>query len=290
MAEWKHRSLPTRPSVWLVGETKHPDFHDAVAVLRDTAISTIAPNGREATAHQAAAPPPELILVAQSRAGAVGHEEVDRLERLAPLAGVVSLLGSWCEGEMRSGRPHAGVNRLYWYEFPTWWERQLVRRNAGLCPDWARPRTRDAARWQPAPSVRHSSAPRGLVVLCTPAWDSAEALADALTQDGYATAWQRTSSDRLPLREVAAGIWEGGQLDDAEADLLAAFCRQWPGDAAPVVALLDFPRRDRRQRALAAGAAAVLGKPWCHADLIDAIQSAAHRREDGVRTAVTRAA
>jgi AmiR/NasT family two-component response regulator len=51
-------------------------------------------------------------------------------------------------------------------------------------------------------------------------------------------------------------------------------------DGAAVVVLLDFPRRDRVDRAFKAGAAAVLGKPYLNSDLIatlEAIAASSHR-------------
>ena len=68
-----------------------------------------------------------------------------------------------------------------------------------------------------------------------------------------------------------AGIWEGGQLDDREADDLGAYCRALARDAAPVIALMDFPRRNGVERALNLGASAVHGKPWRNNDLIAAV-------------------
>ena len=50
------------------------------------------------------------------------------------------------------------------------------------------------------------------------------------------------------------------------------FVRDLARSNAPVVALLDFPRRDRCEVARRAGAAAVLGKPWLNADLIATIR------------------
>jgi hypothetical protein len=112
------------PNVWLIGDVEHADFAEAVALLRATADMGTGL--------------PELIVVAQSRPGAVGPGVFERLRRSAPMAGIVSLVGSWCEGEMRTGRPAVGVPRLYWYEFASWWRRQVALRTAGRCPEWAR--------------------------------------------------------------------------------------------------------------------------------------------------------
>src|SRR5208283_5844085 len=53
---------------------------------------------------------------------------IDRLRRRSPLARIIAILGSWCEGESRSGRPLPGMIRMDWHqaavrirrEFPHW--------------------------------------------------------------------------------------------------------------------------------------------------------------------------
>jgi AmiR/NasT family two-component response regulator len=76
----------------------------------------------------------------------------------------------------------------------------------------------------------------------------------------------------VPLvRGVAAGIWDGSQLDVREAHDLAKFCGRLARESAPVIALLDFPRRDRCEIARQAGAVVVLGKPWNNADLMTSL-------------------
>ncbi len=265
----------TEPRVRLVGEVDHADFADAVDLLRSTAQLVATP-----------AVPPELVVVAQSRPGAVPDETIQSLRREAPLAGVVGLLGTWCEGESRTGRPWPGVERLYWYEFPAWWRRQLALRAEGYCPDWARwgdggsrlaaCGRSEASILNPQSAIRNR--PRGLIVLSAAVRETAGALADALGRAGYATLWQPPSRPAAVVRGATAGIWDGGQLNGREAKRLAGFCRQLSRDRAPVVALLDFPRRDRCQRVRELGASAVLGKPWLNADLVAMIEQIADDR------------
>src|SRR4051812_25178310 len=114
------------PAVQLIGEVDHPDFREAVGLLRSNAQFALADAS------------PELIVVAQTRPDLICSDELNQLRRATPLARIVALLGSWCEGETRTGRPCPGVRRLYWYEFPAWWRRQLQLRAANRCPDWAR--------------------------------------------------------------------------------------------------------------------------------------------------------
>jgi hypothetical protein len=272
-AEYDGRTMPRTkpilkpPVVELIGDIDHRDFRDAMATVRAHA--------RAATATIEA---PELILVAQSRPGTIGGERIERLRRERPLAGIVALLGSWCEGETRTGRPWPGVERLYWYEFPAWWRRQLALRAAGHCPDWAQPesrRYRAASHNEPRRTRPRTNA--GLVVLRA-SHDTATAIAAVLHRAGFSSASLSSTRSTAALRGAVAGIWDGRQLSEREADDFAKFCRRLGSDAAPVVALLDFPRRDRVNRAVRLGAAAVVGKPWINAELIATVQSVVEKR------------
>jgi hypothetical protein len=235
-----------KPAVWLVGDVDHGDFVDAMALVRSTAHVEHAQ--------------PEVIIVAQCRPWSFGNWDVDRLRRSAPLAGVVSLLGSWCEGETRTGRPLTGTQRLYWYEFPSWWRRQLLRRSMGFCPAWASA----VEHRRRASCTIHGSR----VAVITSSFDSAEAIRDVVQAAGGESSWWRSGAAGNASGEVDVGLWLGGQLNDAEANQLADCCARLAKQGAPVVALLDFPRRDRCAIARQAGAAAVLAMPWCNADLV----------------------
>jgi hypothetical protein len=260
------------PIVQLVGDVEHPDFRDAVALVRSSALVT---EGAEAAR--------ELIVVAQSRPGVVPLAEVERLRRQNPLAGIVALLGTWCEGETRTGRPWPGVPRLYWYEFPAWFRRQLSLRAAGRCPEWSQcdfgfPAAAGklladfGLRIADCGLRMAGSVSRGVIQLSTASRESADALSDVLGLAGYATVWQRGGDSAPFVRGAVAGVWDGGQLDERESDELTAFCRRLERFHTPVVAILDFPRRDRVEVALEYGAAAVLGKPWRVEDLLGTIE------------------
>jgi hypothetical protein len=267
--------------VKLVGDHEDQDFAEAVELLRTGAQLV-----------SAAGQPPELIVVAQSRPGTISERTIESLRRDAPLAGVVGLLGTWCEGETRTGKPWPGVERLYWYEFPPWWQRQLSLRAAGGCPDWARPAdfasrisyfttTRRLGRTPPS-ALRKPAG--GLIVLATAARDTAIALGDVLREAGYATVWRQPSRLMPLVRGALAGIWDGAQLSEREERDLAAFSASLAADAAPIIALLDFPRRDRVQRAHELGAAAVLAKPWLNVDILETVDRLIEHRMDGELT------
>jgi hypothetical protein len=257
--------------VQLVGDVDHADFREAAALVHSCARVVEVGNGL-----------PELIIVAQSRPGTVRLVDVERLQKRFPLAGIVALLGTWCEGETRTGRPWPGIKRLYWYEFPAWFRRQLSLRAAGRCPEWSQcdfglpaAAGKLLADFPPrrVNSLRISkNMSRGVIQLSATSRETADALSDVLGLAGFATVWHRGGSAAALVRGAVAGVWDGGQLDERESRDLAAFCHRLDRYHAPVIAILDFPRRDRAQRALECGAAAVLGKPWRVEDLLGTIE------------------
>jgi len=278
MSLTNHKSRPL--TVQLVGAFDHPDFHEAATLIRAAARCE---NGPAAS--------PEVVVVAQARPGQVSQGEVESLQRRYPLAGVVTIAGSWCEGETRTGRPWPGVKRFYWYEFPAWWRQQLALHAAGRCPDWARPTT-DLLRLAPIPTLQSKiqKPRRGVVILNAANRCIASAITDVLYDAGYATVWRQSGRTTTVVRGAAAGIWDGNQLDDSEAANLSAFCRALARDTTPIVALLDFPRRDRCEIAQQLGAATVLGKPWINTDLITTIEAISTRNSDVPSTPLNRAA
>ena len=208
--------------------------------------------------------PPELIFLAQPLPGQYCQAEIDQLQQLAPLARLVVVAGSWCEGELRTGAPPTGVIRLYWYELAPWWRAALRRYRAGMCPLWSLPLDHaQAGRWSPD----DNALPASLKNVLIHAADFAvyEALTSALGQYGITT--HRRGSERTT---ADAGIWDGGQLGPKELAHLSEFCRQVTG---PVVALLDFPRVEHLRQARAAGATAVLGKPYVAEELVATLQA-----------------
>jgi len=284
------------PTVWFIGNAGHADFRDATAQVRATAtVAEFADAGRAVTALSATANGPEVIVLVASRPGAIAARDVELLRRRAPLAGVVALLGSWCEGETRTGRPLAGACRLFWYDFPQWWWRQLTLRSAGRCPDWARPgdcglpNASLPTPYSPRPTPRQPTA--GLVLIDATCRETADALADVLRSAGYASV-AAGPRGRWPLaRGLVGGIWEGRQLDEPEMGRLTSFCRHLAAENAPAVALADFPRRDRADAAHKLGAAAVLAKPWLNIDLTDTLERMiAEQREATYAEAIVRAA
>lgn len=245
------------PIVRIIGDIDHAEFREAFELLQNTAQLVC-----DSTTS------PELTIIAQIRPGLIDNSKVVTLRRASPLAGIVAVVGTWCEGEPRTGRPWPGVQRLYWYEFPAWWRRQLAVRAAGNCPDWAR--QSGELRISDFGFRISAEENRGLVAIDTVRRETYVALADVLFRAGYVTIRFKIGQHGYALSGCLAGIWEGGQLDEGEAKNLAQFCHAHGN--APVIALLDFPRRDCVDAARQLGAAAALGKPWLNRDLLATLE------------------
>ena len=207
--------------------------------------------------------PPDLILVAQPLPGDCTRSDVDRLSAIVPLTRIVVVAGSWCEGELRTGSPPAGVVRLYWHEVDGWWRAALRRYRAGQCPPWSLPLDHPTAgRWSSAgDDLTTSQTCRVVIDACD--FATFEALACGLAAYDITATWSRNADEYHKRQagswECQAGIWDGGQLSAAEQRQLAGFCQRIDG---PVTALLDYPRREHVGLAQQLGASTVLGKPY----------------------------
>jgi len=184
----------------------------------------------------------DMILIAQQRPGELPRNLPARLAKLLPSAQLLSVAGSWCEGELRTGQPWPDVERVYWHAFTSWLDRQRA-------SAWPRQLPQPAAGTLIAISALHR--------------ETASAVADSLkTGADMASVWLPRVGPQPLAAGFAAAIWVGGQLDGGQADKLANFCRQMRKSHAPVVAMLDFPRPDEWQLARKLGVTSVHGKPW----------------------------
>src|SRR5262245_30360672 len=95
--------------IWIAGDWRQPDFAPALAWLDAYARCTHWTDVEEIST--AVAESPTAIIIVQSVPRRVSRREVERWHAVAPLARLVALVGPWCEGELRSGRPWPGVVR-----------------------------------------------------------------------------------------------------------------------------------------------------------------------------------
>ncbi|MFZ1933599.1 MAG: response regulator [Thermoguttaceae bacterium] len=255
-------------SILAIGDTTRREFREARACLGkwgsvadfsdpDSAAAGLAQNRIS----------PDLLVVAQAFPGQFSHETIDRLRRLAPLARLLGLMGSWCEGEMRSGSPWPATLRTYWHQWPACGNRQLRRLAMGQSCSWALPLTASDEERLLA-DAKSSSACQGSIVIRSHSREMADCLSAACRRHGLVPIWQHDAA-AVRVEGATAAIFECVDLCDDERDAMQRFA-----DAtrpAPLIALLSFPRIEDRDRAASTGASAVLSKPLVLEDLIETI-------------------
>lgn len=276
--------------VLLVGDWAHRDFREAVAWLTTHADSRFASSVAEALAalqrdgeRAAGAEPagdslagrtddaplpqrvPEVIVVAQSRPGQIQPFQVEQLHAASPLSRLVVLAGSWCEGELRSGRPCQGVIRVLWHQ---WQPRLIPFLQPGAAPDleaWRMPRTASLDERLAGTVDRVWPRRAGLIAIHTDTQQAFSALSEACQAGGYATVWHVPGA-AVATRGVVAALADGIGCDVSGRSFLRQVVRGHR--PAPVIALLDFVRRQDEEAAKAEGVFAVLAKPFLVYDLL----------------------
>ncbi|GEM_PF-4397042 len=240
---------------------------------------------------------PELIILLQAYPGEYPEEWVNRLRGVVPLAPVVAVLGSLCEGETRSGTPCPGVFRLYWYEWDSIGEPQFERWTQDELCLWNLPaasidldhRLFLGTYEKPPPVQGRGKAENsvGGVGICTRDWAMFDWLRDVCQQRGFRSTWIRWGSavascpelrPRNTLRagsakcsppfsaiaSLSAGVRLQGLIIDLMEDMaLRTFFPDgvfdtWP--RVPMLMLADFPREDEIARCRQIGVR-VLSKP-----------------------------
>jgi CheY-like chemotaxis protein len=170
----------------------------------------------------------------------------------------LGLMGSWCEGEARTGKPWPGAVRIYWHQWLPRCGQEFRRMLWGECSAWGLPITATEeerlllAADQPTPKRQ------GLIAIHTRPYEMEDWLSAALRRCGCSTVWLRPPRPAR-VEGATAAIFDGSDCcgeELTELKHLAATLRP-----APVIALLDFPRLEDYHRVLAAGAAALLSKP-----------------------------
>ncbi len=269
--------------VLLVGDYGHRDFREAFAWFQTHTQLALAPSvadGLAAMGSAAAAESeaiedagesavrrliPDVIVVAQSRPGQFSPQQVERLHAASPLSRLVALAGSWCEGELRSGRPSTGVVRVLWHQ----WQPRLIpflHPGSAPLPDvWRMPRT--AGLDEQLASTVSPAWPRrgGLIAIHADVRETFLTLSEACHAGGYAAVWYAQSL-AVAASGVVAAVADGISCDAAGLRFVREVVQRHR--PAPVIILLDFVRRQDYELAKGEGVSAVLAKPFLVYDLL----------------------
>lgn len=250
----------------LVGDAQRSEFREAVATLDGCSRLVVAPDVAAAEWLLAEDLAADLIVVAQAFPGQFTTAAVERLRRHAPLARVVGLLGSWCEGEVRTGQPWPAVVRVYWHQWPARCRRELEALAAGHCSPWALPSTASEEEHVLAEAPPPAGRCRGRVAIAAWQFDVQDWLAAACRRLGYTTVWLRAGQPGA-TQEFDALLYDCGGDVATELRELERW-RQLLGPI-PTLALVNYPRVEDREQLRAAGVSRMLSKPLGLADLSD---------------------
>jgi len=266
---------PVRLRVLLTGDTNQAEFRHPIRLMTEQTDLRILSDIDEATALLSEASPPDLVVVAQARPGQYQETQIDRIRQAAPLTAIIALLGTWCEGEVRTGfrpadshrtdtrptdPPWPGVPRIYWHQWPARWAGELERIAANQCPAWGLPLTSTAEELEERHAVvSQPDHHQGLIAIRARHAVTYHSIADACRLAGYATVWLRKGYDVQP-HGMTAVLWDDVCCDEAAAAEMAQLVQAIA--PVPVIALLHPPRIDDYEQAHAAGVAGIVSKPF----------------------------
>ncbi|MGE0755405.1 MAG: hypothetical protein AB7F89_11600 [Pirellulaceae bacterium] len=236
---WGAGLEPPRP-VLLIGDAGRDEFgevaawlrtrHQVWAVMRLADVSAQAWGGRD----------PELVIWLQALPGAGPARELEVCGRRWPLARCAVVQGSWCEGDGRTGRPLAGVRRMYWYDaverLAAWLATAATPVRGWGLPHVATELERLAAQLGGCPRQNGRT---GIAVIAARTRDDFEAWRDACASVGWTSEWQRPGIQLAPGGAEAA-IWDLCHTLDRDWAAVQRFAVRWR--PAHLAVAMSFPR------------------------------------------------
>ncbi|MEX2141854.1 MAG: hypothetical protein WD894_21490 [Pirellulales bacterium] len=255
----------TRPQFLYVGDRDWPEFAGPVQWLNDHVDVSFAAGISSADAWLASRDvASDLIVVALRRPGEHAHATFEELRACLPLTPIVCLLGSFCEGEARTGRPWPGAVRVYAHQFVARLGAELARLGSDGATTWALPFTathEDRLLVSPPRTMPKLTA---RVAVISRDRQAATALCDALEFAGCPTTSLR--ADSVALDDAGLVVWDCAASFDSCRASFDRLVQHVP--RMPKIVLIGFPRAEDTAAALAHGAAAVISKPFFLEDLL----------------------
>ncbi len=254
----------TRPQVLLLSDPVWPEFDGPVCWLDDHALVQRAEDESRALA-ALRKDAFDIVVVGQRRPGEVPDAFFEAVRQAAPLTPIVCLLGSLCEGEMRSGAPWPGAIRSYAHRFVAQMRAQFERLSRPGGARWTLPftATEEDRSFMTAPCDR--SGADGRIAVISFDRQTRSALCDMFQSAGFSTTalgrdWERLDEAvDVVVCDCAAGF-SGYRLS---FDRVVHAAPQ-----TPKILVLGFPRAHDIADARAQGAAAVVSKPFLVEELV----------------------
>lgn len=215
----------------------------------------------------------DLIVLAQSRPDQVPAELVERIQANHSSTPIVALLGSWCEGGMRSDVPWPGVRRIYWHQ----WSGRFEQFSQQLAEDgitlWHQPRTAsDADDALLFSEIEQESAQKMLVAISAADQIQFEQFRDALEPFGWQSCWaERATFDHETVSMVSAVCVDANSFSEDLLNRIDWLQSKLAGK--PTSLVLNFPRSQDVAAAADRGVHDIVSKPFQPNELKNAIES-----------------
>lgn len=224
-----------------------------------------------------------LVVLAESRRDQISQSTVDCFRNSMPDVPIVVLLGSWCEGENRSGDPLLGVNQVVWHQWETRFERFLNQLANGLKSDWHQPLTvtvSDRVReFSPDADVAKFFQGKKVLVSCEDA-TTFESVSDLLSIYQCSAYWaESTDVSNLSCDVICV---DGNGASGEFADRVASIRSQLTD--VPVTVMLNFPRQQDLDTLTVIGVQEVVSKPYTHNEFLHSLMRSM-RAQGEVKTA-----
>ncbi len=253
--------------VLVTGDYWHQDFQhilsgfDAVTLVQIDKIDRLADQTFD------------LVIIAQSRRDQFELEVIENIQSRFGQSPIVAVLGSWCEGEMRSGHPWPGVIRIYWHQWAGRYEAFTQQMESHGISSWHVPRTSSRAdRILASHSLDSNSEIKWIGIS---AWTRTqfEMVHDAVESFDWESRWvERCVWDATSAQLLNPICIEADSLTPELEQRIAWLRSEYP--SAGFVMILNFPRINDVEDLAKMGIAHVVSKPFELNDLQAAIISA----------------
>ncbi len=271
---------PQPPKILFVGDYWHSDFKTLTA--NPACVARQVPTEQLSTEHLSNSSF-DLVVLAAARRNQFSHEWVESIRsKLAPTP-LVALLGSWCEGEERSGEPWPGVQRVYWHQWQGRFDFFLKQLAANQICDWHLPATANQADGVINQNLKDTLGAVDQNLTASVSAVSAmhyQMVADALQFFGAKPVW--IEQGQGPRQG------QGDGSGSKHADLIVVDGDSWNQDLksridwlrndlafhSPIVLLLNFPRPSDLAELYSMGITEVISKPFQLTDLTLAAERA----------------
>ena len=225
------------------------------------------------------------ILLLRSYPGEFAQAVVNQLKRQFPITPILTIQGSWCEGEAPLQKP-TGTHLVYWYDFLTMFPQEWKALQDGQPSVWATPELGDTDAWITTAQRRETqtaepreSRQRELTVaVFSEDYTLYAVLREQFLRDLALAGNVRVFSANPAFHEAGISTFQNvdvlfcdmPDMGEASCAQFLRLCEAFP--EAKRVAMLEFPRWNEWQW-LEAHGALVLPKPFRWTDLREVMRT-----------------